>query len=539
MPIYTNKNIKGGFYNNRVVNGQNDRVYSAEDMRKPYDVIFTDGIKPDVDGTAGETFKVTANGGMQISVASGYAKLGGAWVENPNNCLITLDSSLSYTRYDCIIVQNNDNDDARKPDIFIRSLDHVPTEGDLRRDNGIYEVCVAYVIVSSGTVSITENIIVDTRTDGKLCNVMSGVGATILRTLKSTYYTERENQTSIPIRIDGFNPEVDELEVWVEGIKFTKEQYTIVSYFNVVLALALPVPNTKVEFVVRKNVNGAANESVNGEVSKLIEDVTSIKNTLSHDYYCNGTNDNVLIGDLVRELLNGSGYGSAKLNIHGTFGAYQPAITGSTTDYWFDFSGSSDRKVVVDFTDCSQIIAPVTDGKVNVIFYGKHIDIVGANLIVNNTITNTSIVVFDSSAEIINCENSRFWITGYKYSYIARNGTFTNCRGSVTNSKLYSYCFYTNGLVRINGGEYYAYTADFGSTSAVVGHEGTDAVTIMYGVNAPEVERSGYYQNYSVMHISVTGVICCTDLISPLEIKELTGNDNFRGTIELNKPNMM
>ena len=83
MPIYqSNKTYRGGFYNNRVINGNNDRVYNAEDIRKPYDVIFSDGVMPEADGTAGETLKVKSVGGMVISVNAGNAKLGGAWFEN-------------------------------------------------------------------------------------------------------------------------------------------------------------------------------------------------------------------------------------------------------------------------------------------------------------------------------------------------------------------------------------------------------------------------------------------------------------------------
>ena len=53
MPIYSaNITYRGGFYNNKQTNGVNDRVYTAEDVRKPYDTVFTDGIMPAADGTA-------------------------------------------------------------------------------------------------------------------------------------------------------------------------------------------------------------------------------------------------------------------------------------------------------------------------------------------------------------------------------------------------------------------------------------------------------------------------------------------------------
>lgn len=541
MPTYaTNKTYRGGFYTNKNTNGVNDRVYSAEDVRKPYDVIFSDGLKPDVDGTAGDNLKVSSNGGFSISVNSGFAKLGGAWFENEAPYVITLDNPTASTRYDCVILRNDDSDAVREPSIYIKSLEVVPTYDILERTDDVYEVCLAYIVVAPSSVGFSDSDIVDTRTTSGLCNVMTGVGTTVVRAYRNTYYSESPNQQWLPIGIPQYSKDTDELIVSVNGIVFSEgSQYEIISDVNVKLTIPLPVVGTKIDFVVHKNVNGTASGDVNTEVIQLGNDVTNIKNILSHDYYCNGVDDNIKIGDLVREYRIGSGYGSVKLNIHGTFGAYAPAITGGTTDYWFDFSGTSDRRVVVDFTDCSQIIAPVTDGKISVIFYGKNINLVGANLIVNNTTTDTSIVVFDGSAEIVNCENCRFWITAYKYSYIATTGTFINCRGSVTNSEYYSYCFNTNELLKLIGGEYYAYTGDIDGDSAVVNQVFSNAITIIYGVNAPMVDRSGYYQIYAIRQESDSGYVNCTDLITTLEIDVVSGSSNIRGTIPIDKPGMM
>ena len=39
MPVYPQiKTYRGGFYNNKVVDGTNDRTYSAKDIRKPYEL---------------------------------------------------------------------------------------------------------------------------------------------------------------------------------------------------------------------------------------------------------------------------------------------------------------------------------------------------------------------------------------------------------------------------------------------------------------------------------------------------------------------
>ena len=548
MPTYPAiKTYRGGFYNNHVVNGQDDRVYTAEDVRKPYDTVFSDGVLPEADGTAGATLEVKATGGMGISVGTGHAKLGGAWFENERLYNITLDVGGDSTRYDCVIIRNDDTDNVREPSIYVNSLTAVPTISNLTRNDNIYEICVAYIRVPALATSISDADIVDTRADGLLCKIMSGVGATVVRTYRNTYFSVSENQTSIPIGISQFDRTKDELIVAIEGRVFTPgTNYTVASNTHITLAIGLPVIGTKIEFTVHKNVNSTTSADTSAEVGQLQTDVANLQKVTEHDYYCNGLTDNIEIGKIVRAFLSGgSGYASMKLNVHGTFGAYNPArgdgASGSTTYGWFDFFVSNtSRKAVVDFTDCSQILTPVDAGTYNVIFYGKQVHVIGANLIVDTTGTGTRIRAFSTDDGEIVAENCRFWITGYQDSYLAQTGTFINCRGSVTNLTGHSYCFptTTNSLIRIIGGEYYAYTASSTSVSAVVGEtSGADAVAILYAVSAPTTARSGYYQTHCLYQTN--GLLSCTDIVTALEMSVVSGQSNISGTLAKSKPNML
>lgn len=552
MPKYQdNKTYRGGFYDSKVVNGQNDRTYSAKDMRKPYDTIFTDGIQPEADGTAGNTLKVTSAGGMRITVAKGYAKIGGAWFENPSAYSIELDTAGSTDRYDCVIIKNDDNDDAREPQIYIKSLTRAPVVGDLMRSNNVFEICVAYVRVPAFAVSISDANITDTREHGRidgggsgLCNIMSGVGAMVVRTYRNTKYTERAGQTGITIGIPQFNKERDHLTVIIEGRILSADAYTIPSNTYVELDLGLPVIGTRVDFEVRKNVNAAGADTVVQEVGGLLNEVASINKTLEHHYYCNGSTDNVHISEIVKTFLQGGNYGSLDLKVHGTFGATSPVSgTGvSTSAYkWFDFYlASPTRRATVDFTDCSQITIDVTNGTYNIAFYADYIRIVGANLFMQNNASGTNNRVFSSAKGEIFAENCRFWITGYSGCTVAECGTFTNCRASVTNTTGHSYCFASASttLLRINSGEYYAYTASSSHYSAVVGlTSGADAVAILYGVNAPTAARSGYYQTHALYQ--TTGVLNCRDLISALTLNVVSGQSNVAGTIAKSKAGLM
>lgn len=549
MPTYqANKTFRAGFYNSKNTDGVDDRTYDAMDMRKPYDTVFTDGIMPEADGTAGETLKVTAASGMKINLSAGHAKIGGAWFENQSTYSITLDAASSSTRYDCVILQNDDNAGVRAPNVYIKSLSKIPTSADLTRDGKIYELCVAYVKVNSGVSAITDSDITDTREDGSLCNIMSGVGATVVRTYRNTYFSEQESQTKIPIGISQYNKSKDTLNVIVEGRIFAEgTDYTITDNSSITLAIGLPVTNTRVEFEVLKNVNASGAESVVQEVGTLNTKMAAVQKIIENDYYCTGKNDCLKISEIVRNFLNGGNdYGSMKLNIHGTIiidsaASFSVSSSGETETYWFNFNATKNtRKVIVDFTDCSQIEIPVDDGDRSYVFYGDNIHIIGANIIANNVTTDTRIAIFESDNGVVYAENCRFWISADKDSYISRTGTFVNCRGSVTNNVGVSYCFrpISSGLIRVTGGEYYAYTQDSTSYSAVAGlTSGADAVAIMNGVNAPTYSRNTYYQTHYVYQ--TTGLVSCTDTITTLSAKVVSGSSNIRGTLAKNKPNMM
>lgn len=544
MPTYGPITYKAGFYNNKKnSNGEDDRVYTAEDIRKPYTSIYSKGIKPEADGTTGEMLKVSATGGMNIAVAVGEANLG-AWFINESAFNITLDNSTGADRYDCVIIQNDDSDAVRMPSIYIKSLSRVPTVSDLTRDDKIYEVCVAYVRVPALATSITADNIIDTREDGQLCNVMSGVGAMVIRTYRNTVFSETAGQTRVTIGIPQFNRTRDHLTVIIEGRVLSETAYTITSNTYVELALGLPVVGTKVDFEVRKNVNAAGADTVVQEVAGLLNEMALVNKTLEHHYYCNGQTDNVNISNIISAFQSGyTDNGSMRLVIHGTFGATAPRGgegTAANAYYWFRAAqgSASSRKVTLDFTDCKEIRINCDAGTHNIIFFGMDVRVIGANVIATG---GASIFMFSTAGGTsVYAENCRFWITCESGGYIARSGTFKNCRASVTNTGLHSYCFVptNDSLLRVDGGEYYAYTGSAEHVSAVVGlTSGTNAVAILYAVNAPTVARSGYYQTNSVYQ--TTGMICSTDLISALPLNVVSGQSNIRGTVALSKAGMM
>lgn len=546
MPTYpVNKTYWGGFYNNRKVNGTDDRVYTAEDIRKPYDTVFTDGIKPIADGTAGDTLKVVAMGGMAVAVSAGHAKLGGAWFENRAAYNIILDTAGATDRYDCVIIRNDDSEDVRGPSIYIKTLNRIPTASDLERTGTVYEICVAYVRVPALAESIATANIIDTREDGSLCNLMGGVGAMVVQTFNNTVYSDIAGQTNIAIGIPQYNKSRDTLIVMVEGRVFAEGvNYTITSNTHIKLAIGLPVIGTRIDFQVLKNVNAAGADTVVEEVLALRTEMNSVHKTLEHHYYCNGVTDNVSISTIATDFQSGhTDNASMRLVIHGTFGATAPRGGEGTVGnpyYWIRGAqgSASSRRVILDFSDCTQMSINCTAGTYNIIFFGMDIRVVGANVVASG---GQTIYMFSTAGGTsVYAENCRFWVTTESGGMIARSGTFKNCRASVTNAGLHSYCFtpIDASLLRVDGGEYYAYTGSADHFSAIVGAtSGANAVAILYAVNAPTTARSGYYQTHSLYQ--TTGMICSTDLISALPVNVVSGQSNIRGTIALSKAGLM
>lgn len=549
MPTYPiNKTYRGGFYNNRKdANGNDDRVYTAEDVRKPYDAVFTDGIKPDTDGTAGRVLAVTPAGGMGISIAAGHAKLGGAWFENTSAYNITLDNGTTYERYDWVILRNDDSPSVRAPSIYVKSSTVAPTESDLTRSGGIYELCIAYVRVPALATSITASNIVDTREEGYLCNVIAGAGAMVVRTFHSTYFSSIGGQTVIPIGIPQYNRSRDELTVIVNGRVFASgTQYTINSNSQITLAIGLPVIGTRIDFEVAKNVNAAGAETVVQEVAALREEMTEANRKLEYDYYCNGVNDNINISALVHSFVTGSDtlYEDMTIRIHGHFVATEPRQGDGTSanPYVWIIAGRSretSRRVFLDFGNCDQITLPTGEaGKYYTVFYGLETHIKNCNIIANGA--EAYINMFSSPASTMNfCEDCRFWVTCAS-GYVSRGGTFKNCRISFSTTVDNSYIFnvMSQGLLRVFGGEYLCY-APTGKFSAVVyvNSAQTNAVAITYGMNCPTNARNGYVQSFAVNCLTSNALCSFTDTITALDI--VADGQNIRGTIAVSKLGMM
>lgn len=554
---------KSGFFNALRVNGEYDRKYNARDYTDNLAVVIGNGVLR----SANDDLRVTASGRV-CTVAAGRAWINGHYYHN--DAPLTLPAAVApsgYDRWDRVVLRLDTSVAERRISVqYVQGVaDVIPSKPEPVRRGDVYDLVLADIYVAANTNSVA---VVDTRADLSVCGwVYSTRGnEDFFKTLDNDFnvwftgardtlssvslfksYTWRTT-LSVASKTTSFNvPQWDEetcfLEVFVngvldvEGVDYTRSG-TVLTFTNTLVA------GTEIVVKVYKSLDGTGIMSVADEITQLQYEVREMYAASGYDYVCNGYDDNVKLSEIATAWLNGGDdYSSMTIRVFGTFGAQAPVggDGGIFSPYeWIRVAGDNyaNRKIIFDFSCCSQLTFPIIVGKPQYIFAGIDAHIIGADVNCYEKATNTTIIGFSTVAGAVYAENCRFWITGYTTCKVACTGTFINCRASVANTAGESYCFapLSNSLLRLDGGEYMAYSGSAATTSAVVGHvaSSTNAVSILNGVNAPTWGRDGYYQTHSIHQYAGGGVMNCRDLVSALPVNA-KGTNNISGTIALSK----
>ena len=532
-----------------------DRNYNADDLSDFLSIICDTGVvKTNTNNGEAQGLKVTASG-RTVSVATGKAVIKGKAFINDAIATFTAGANgTTATRYDLVVLRFDNSVGVRNISLELRTgASTKPTASNLTRSETIYELLIAYVAIAPSASAVT---IEDTRGDAELCPWFTAVTGydnyydAIIQRHESTVTTDSLTNTVITdISSKLYNERYSLVEVYTNGIKEPQTAYkaSASAGYIVITFTAQKAVGSKITVILNNFIDGEGMTTALAQYNALVEKVADFETAGEYNYICNGVNDNIVLSNIVREFYSTDDYSSLKINVIGKVGitgAFSGTGTSADALIWFNFISPSftNRIATVDFSRASAISPPVVGGKSNVIFRTNKINIVGANVFASKTEVNTVIRVSNASSGAIKYENCRFWITAYQDSYIALHGTFTNCRGFVANAINNSYCFsasYSDSFVKLNGGEYYAYTGSTSAQSAIVGQSGADAVCILYGVSAPTSERAGYYQTNSLLQWVGGGELRCTDLISALPMIVVAGIAEIRGTITKSKSNVV
>lgn len=526
-----------------------DRNYNADDISDWLSACITTGVIKSTNG-----LQVLANTGMTIRVNAGKAVINGKPYINDNYVNLTVPTAPtgSISRKDAIVLRLDKTINNRNISIKYIPGDNLGNLPTLQRTATIYELMLAYITVKPNVTSISQSDIKDLRGDSTTqitlldgsvefgyCPYITMVkgyddyynaivtrfrGEAVVKSLTTTVVTDLASNL--------FKPATDLASVYLNGELVDSDEYTLSNSngFVVVTFTFNVLADQKVAVVVDRFYDGEGLPNVLQDYLNLKQKVEAMTSQSEDVYVCNGVNDNVLLSEIAQTWLNGgTDYASKVIKVFGTLGITAPnSGDGTSTNKYkffnFGLTEAVNRKIIFDFSSCSQIEPTLTDGFYYTMFSGKQVYIKNASVVMNNT--KAYLLGFDENAQYIECDNCRFWINGLSNSYIARTGVFANCRGSVMNVSGNSYCYYvaTESLLRVVNGEYYAYAVS-GAESAVVWFaNGGVGVGIMENVSCPTLARSGYVQSRFIQHTS-GGYARATNTITmlPAVVQSTTG----------------
>lgn len=529
--------ITSGYFNS--VN--KDRLYNAETMSKYYSGIISKGVLQNYLNK----FVVEAGSGLVVSVGSGRAYFtDGKWMESDAATNITLDTpNPTQNRIDRVVLQCDKSSGVRACSIVYKpgTAGANPTAPELTNTADVEQISLAQILVGAGITQIQQQYITDERPDNSVCGFVHGLinqidteglfeayddafntwfagikdtlsTTTLIRQYSSHYTTIQNNQTEIPINISQYNPSLDVLNVYinglklVEGVDYTKDE---LEEETVTLTQGLDLGQV-VEFEVFKSVDGSDAETVVQQVYELQNRANRLEDGI---YYATGTDDNKKLSELCQEFFTADDLGDQLcIRIVGTnftvTSPYDGEGTVSSRYKWFNVgpAAKSDKRLILDFSGCNKInINSALDN--NLIFYGASVRIENLKMA---AVLGTNVTFVESPN--IQANNCDVELTGSGTVIFGRRyGNFNYNRVYLTSNGGNAYCFdgVNNYLVRVTGGTYYAYTnmVDDGVISAVANvlATQTNAVLLMTNVNCPIVQRTGYYQKHTLYLLAGKG----------------------------------
>lgn len=564
-----------GFFNALKTGTTYDRQYNANDYSDNMGAIITTGVRRSGDND----LYVQASGGMALSINAGRAWIEGKWYKNDTaftDFSVPTAPTGDRGRVDRVVLKLDNSVSGRLIELVYKTGTPAadPTAPALERSGDVYEIALADIAVNPNVTTITQSDIYDRRPHTDVCGwITSPVGYddyfTNLDTEFNTWFTNTKDTLasvtmikqytwsemitdpsapSVTFNIPQYDPTGTDIVKVVKQvgtattILFQDESGSLgYTLSGSTINFNQPQPlGTTIHVFVYKSIDGTGLGSVSDEVTTLQNDVAKIN---EFTYFCNGSTDNVELSDIAQNFLaSDTDYDQMTVYVRGTFGATTPyagAGSSSSRYRWMSLgaANTTKKRIIFDFANCSKIELNCLSRQQYIGIYGAGVNILNAN-IESNAPSSSSFVMFSSTATEVYARDCRFRINGSSGCYISGSGTFDHCKATVINSAGNSSCFTLaeNGLLRINGGEYYSYSADSSNVfSYVIDSNSLNGCIITNGMNCPTVARSTLKQQYAIKNTASYGA--ANDTITTLLVESTASTKfNVRGTYAVNLP---
>lgn len=439
--------LKAGFYNAVLVDGEPDRTYNADDVND-----FLEGLvsSQGIYATISTACQVVAGTGLQVIVKEGKGIVDNHWFKIESDIALDLETAdVILDRIDNIIVRHSSTDRNVKVMVLTGTPASTPEPPTIQRTTNEFDIVLAQVLVKKNSTQITTSNITDTRSYNSICgwitglinqidtttlfnqyeaaqidfinekttqyeewettqkgnfddwfnNVQDEVRATSLyREYQALYTTSEKGEQviSIPSSINYIHNSLDVLNVYINGMRLLKDvEYTINSDGGSInLAYGLDVIGTDIEFVNKKAVEGTVAESTVLRVETLEEKVNDISQC---SYIATGTDDNINLSNIVRNFLDGTGSysgvadnASLKIEVVGALNA--STLIDSQMAFDFHSTNNTNRRVIVDFGNATIPALPTTSESIDLmVMIGANEDVIieNANIKIDNFNANT------------------------------------------------------------------------------------------------------------------------------------------------------
>lgn len=424
--------LASGFFNAIMQDGVPDRTYNCDDLNEFLKgLVSENGIYAEVSSAC----QVVASSGMNVVVKTGKGQIGFNWFEIESDTTLEIaNSDVVLNRIDRVVIQRSLTN--RNTVIYVKqgTLTSNPTPPALTRNESVYEIALADILVSKNISAITTTLITDQRSNNSVCGWIVGLieqfdtttlfnqyqtaqdnfinnqtqsfedwydtqtqnfnnwfnsikdevkVTSLYREYRSLYATVNANEQDIqiPSTILFDNNGLDVLEVIINGLVANDNQYSISDDgTSIHLTSPLSVIGTKVEFVNKKSVEGTAAESTVLRVEALEKKVNDTYNCC---YEATGQNDNVKLSNMVQDFLQGVGnYAGVQdtsclyIKVCDVLG-----ITSTIDGNVFDFNSTAttNRRVIVDFASATIPLINLS-GNIAIMSCTDHISIKHANI---------------------------------------------------------------------------------------------------------------------------------------------------------------
>lgn len=492
---------KSGFFNSLLIDGEYDRAINANDFRNYMAAVVSTGVRR----SYLNDLRVTAAGGMALSIGAGFAVVEGAYFLNDtafNSFTVPTAPTGERSRIDRVVIRLDDSVSVREVTFAYKQGTPAaePVAPALVRSGDIFEIALADIVVAPMATEITQDKITDQRPNEELCGWVStplgyeGLIAKVDNEIEEWFAAKRDKlanvtlfkryvwSTTLKAAAASVTFDIPQYEagstsiidvfvngnIELEGSDFTLNGSTIV--FS-----GTKNAGTEINVICWKSIDGTGLGSVSDEVTALQNKVATLEGAATYTYKCTGANDNISLSQIAQAFYNGYYVaedctpaaiaflealgGNARLatlggrtqmlvRVVGACGVSAPYSgdgSASSRFKWFNLglSEHTDKRLIFDFAYCDQIDIPLSGATGNIVFFGTDLFIKNVSVKALGTSSGCECIITDGALSNgdVHFENARFYVETTGKAQIAVNGCFRDCEGVVISTKNHALAF--------------------------------------------------------------------------------------------------